>query len=202
MSCDYVSQHNCIPLFDHRAEIGFVYLIRILSWGTVVRTRIVVVYLSLACSTGSAIAANWKEDSRVDRTSGKTIIQMATVGDGTIRQFRRAVTSKLVLACTHPDGGGANRLSAFLLFSEPVAIDDVRLRYRYDNDPVRVKIAAASRRGDYLSLSDTSRGDDFLEKLKKSSELRIEANLPWAGSLLLQFDVGDADAVIKTMHCK
>jgi hypothetical protein len=67
---------------------------------------------------------------------------------------------------------------------------------------VRIKIAAASRRGDYLSLSDTSRGDDFLEKLKKSSELRIEANLPWAGSLLLQFDVGDADAVIKTMHCK
>jgi hypothetical protein len=127
---------------------------------------------------------------------------MTTVGDGTIRQFQRAVTSKLVLACTHPDGGGADRLSAYLLFSEPVAIDGVRLRYRYDNDPVRIKIAAASRRGDYLSLSDTSRGDDFLQKLKKSSELRIEANLPWAGSVLLRFDIGDADSVIKVMPCK
>jgi hypothetical protein len=67
---------------------------------------------------------------------------------------------------------------------------------------VRVQIAAASRRGDHLSVSDTSRGDDFFQKLKKSSELRIEANLPWAGSLLLQFDIGDADAVIKAMPCK
>lgn len=163
---------------------------------------IVVVYLSIARSIGGVIAANWKDDSRVDRTSGKKVAQMSTVGNGAIRQFQRAVTSKLVLACAHPAGGGADRLSAYLAFSEPVAIDDVRLRYRYDNDTVRTKIAATSRRGDYLSVSDTSRGDNFLQNLKKSSELRIEANLPWAGSLLLQFDIGDAEIVIKTMPCK
>jgi hypothetical protein len=158
--------------------------------------------LGFVCGIGGAIAGSWNDDSRVDRASGKKTIQMSTVGNGAVRQFQRAVTSKLMLACTHPDGGGTDRLSAYLVFSEPVAAEDVRLRYRYDNDPVRVQIAAASRRGDYLSVSDTFRGDDFFQKLKKSSELRIEANLPWAGSLLLQFDIGDADAVIKAMPCK
>jgi hypothetical protein len=37
---------------------------------------------------------------------------------------------------------------------------------------------------------------------KDDSLIDREANLPWAGSLLLQFDVGDADAIIKAMPCK
>jgi hypothetical protein len=37
---------------------------------------------------------------------------------------------------------------------------------------------------------------------KDDGRIDREANLPWAGSLLLQFDVGDADAIIKAMPCK
>jgi hypothetical protein len=128
--------------------MGLVYRFRALSLRVGVRVLIVVVRLFLVC--GGAIAANWNDDSRIDRASGKKTIQMSTVGNGAVRQFQRAVTSKLMLACTHPDGGGTDRLSAYLVFSEPVTTDDVRLRYRYDNHPVRVQIAAASRRGDHL----------------------------------------------------
>ena len=37
---------------------------------------------------------------------------------------------------------------------------------------------------------------------KDDSRIDREANLAWAGSLLLQFDVGDADAIIRAMPCK
>jgi hypothetical protein len=167
-----------------------------------VRWHISFVALLLLSSTVSAHTGNWRDDGPIDRLSGKKIIQMSTTGHGSVRQFGHTVTSKLTLACAHPDDGSAAYLSAYLVFSEPVAISDVRARYRFDDGNVQVHTIGVSQRGNYFSVWDTNLGDSFFQNLKISSKLKIEVSLPWAGDPLIQFDVAGADRAINLLPCK
>jgi hypothetical protein len=171
-----------------------------ISRARTVMNRIVITCLFLI-RAAIANAENWTEKSSTDRLTGKRIVEMRTDGHGLIQQFGRTVTSQLVLACTHPDDGSADYLSVKLFFSERVAIDKTRGRYRFDSGPVRDVNIFPDHRGIYFVLS-ASMTKWFIQQLRTSSKLRIEVNLPWAGDPLIEFDIAGAGAAMDRVPCR
>jgi hypothetical protein len=168
----------------------------------IMKNRIITACLLLLTGMAVANAANWTEKISTDRLTGKKIVEMRTDGRGPIQQFGRPITFQLVLGCTHPDDGTADYLSAEIFFSETVTHSQTRARYRFDSGPVRdTNVFPTSARGNYLWLS-ANFTNWFFPELRKSSKLRIEINLPWAGDPLIEFDTAGAGTAIDRIPCR
>lgn len=145
----------------------------------------------------SAAAAEWKEVAAVDRLTGQKTIVMANAALNSARQFGRKVSAKLVLQCMinrqkvkHP--------RAAIIFSERVASETVRTKYRIDNDPIqRNKLASVENDGTALTLDWA----EFMSRLPSSSILRIEFSLPSAGDALIEFDTTGASEAFSRIRC-
>ena len=160
------------------------------AWST---SLIGLVFLTGVC----AASAEWKEEVTVDRLTGKRTTTMTNAALNSARQFSRKVSATLVLRCVETPGR-TKHPSAEIIFSERVATDAVRAKYRLDNDPIqRNKMASVQNDGAALGLGWT----EFISRLPSSSILRIEFSLPWAGDALIEFDMSGASEAFSRIPC-
>ncbi len=148
---------------------------------------------------GGPIAASgeWNEAVTVDRVTGQKTIMMTNAALNAARQFGRKVSAKLVLQCVE-DRMKVKHARAAIVFSERVASDTVRTKYRIDNDAIqRNKLASVENDGVAIALDWA----EFMARLPSSSILRIEFNLPSAGDALLEFDTTGASEAFSHIQC-
>ncbi len=151
------------------------------------------VFLTGVC----AASAEWKEAVTVDGLTGKQSTTMTNAALNSARQFGRKVSAKLVLRCVETPGRPKTP-NAAIIFSERVATDPVRTKYRLDNDLIqRNKMASVQNDGAGLGLGWA----EFMSRLPSSSILRIEFNLPWAGDALIEFDMSGASEAFSRIQC-
>jgi hypothetical protein len=145
----------------------------------------------------SAASAEWTEAATVDRSTGQRTIVMTNAALNSASQFGRKVSAKLTLQCI--EGRGKVKLPrAAIIFSERVASETVRTKYRIDNDPIqRNKLASVENDGTTLALTWT----EFISRLPSSSILQIEFNLPSAGDSLIEFDTTGASEAFSRIQC-
>jgi len=139
----------------------------------------------------------WKEDVTVDRLTGQRTAIVSNAALNSARQFSRKVSATLVLRCIE-SAGRAKQPTAAIVFSERVATDAVRTKYRIDNDQIqRNKMAPVQDDGFALGLGWA----EFMSRLPSSSILRIEFSLPWAGAALIEFDTAGANEAFRRIPC-
>jgi hypothetical protein len=145
----------------------------------------------------SPALADWAEAVTVDRMTGQRTIVMTNAALNSARQFGRKVSAKLVLQCSET----RERVRiprAAIIFSERVASETVRTKYRIDNDVVqRNKLASVENDGRTLALGWA----EFMARLPSSSILRIEFSLPSAGDALIEFDTTGASEAFSRIQC-
>ena len=86
-------------------------------------------------------------------------------------------------------------------FSETVAIGERSVRWRVDAKPVRHQLREFYSDGTVFLLHQ---GHDFaptLADLRDGRVMRVEAKLPWAGNVLLEFDVAGGAAAFAKIPC-
>jgi len=148
---------------------------------------------------GSPIAASgeWNEAVTVDRLTGQKTIMMTNAALNAARQFGRKVSAKLVLQCVE-SRTKVKQPRAAIVFSERVASETVRTKYRIDNDAIqRNKLASVENDGVAIALDWA----EFMSRLPSSSILRIEFSLPSAGDALLEFDTTGASEAFSRIQC-
>ncbi len=145
----------------------------------------------------SAASGEWKEAGTVDRLTGQKTKMMTNAALNSTRQFGRKVSAKLVLQCIE-NREKMKHPHAAIVFSERVASEAVRTKYRIDNDTIqRNKLASVENDGVALALSWTK----FMSRLQSSSILRIEFSLPSAGDALIEFDTTGASEAFSRIQC-
>lgn len=145
----------------------------------------------------SGASGEWIETAAVDRVTGQKTITMTNAALNSTRQFGRKVSAKLVLQCIE-DRTKTKRPRAAIIFSERVASETVRTKYRIDNDAIqRNKLAPVENDGAVLALD----WPEFMSRLQSSSILRIEFSLPSAGDALIEFDTTGASNAFSRVQC-
>jgi hypothetical protein len=145
----------------------------------------------------SPASAEWTEAVTVDRLTGQRTIELTNAALNSARQFGRKVSAKLVVKCVE-NREKVKLPSAVIIFSERVASEMVRTKYRIDNELVqRNKRAPVENDGTTLALSWA----EFMSRLPSSSILRIEFSLPSAGDALLEFDTTGASEAFSRIQC-
>ncbi|HXX09080.1 MAG TPA: hypothetical protein VEJ43_13540 [Pseudolabrys sp.] len=144
-----------------------------------------------------AASGEWKEDVKVDRSTGERTAVMTNAALNSVQQFSRKVSATLLLRCTET-AGRTKQPTAAIIFSERVGMGAVRTKYRIDNDQIqRNKMASVQDDGFALGLGWT----EFMSRLPSSSILRIEFSLPWAGAALIEFDTTGANEAFRRIPC-
>lgn len=145
----------------------------------------------------SVAFAKWKEEVKLGGPTGQKTVVMTNAALNSASQFGRKVSATLVIRCRESADRVA-RPHAAIVFSERVAMDAVRTKYRIDNDPVRRnKIASLQDDGFALGLGWT----EFMNRLPSSSILQIEFDLPWAGHAWIGFDTTGATEAFRQIRC-
>jgi hypothetical protein len=121
---------------------------------------------------------------------------MSSIGHGAIHQFGHPVTSQLIIRCAHPADGRTPYLSVDLLFSERVAVGDVKARLVFDKGPIHERTFGAFDSGNQFAPTVE------VEELKETKKLRIEVRRPWAGPPIIEFDTTGAFDPLNRMPCK
>ena len=145
----------------------------------------------------SAASAEWTETVKVDRLTNQRTIVMTNAALNSARQFGRKVSVKLILQCIE-NREKAKGPQAAIVFSERVASETVKTKYRIDNDPIqRNKLASVENDGTTLALGWA----EFMSRLPSSSILRIEFSLPSAGDTLIDFETTGANEAFRRIQC-
>jgi len=145
----------------------------------------------------SAASGEWMEAATVDRSTGQKKITMTNAALNSARQYGRKVSAKLVLDCIE-NREKTKVPRAAIIFSEPIASENVMTKYRIDNDPVRRnKSASIENDGATLALG----WPEFMARLPSSSILQIEFSLPSAGTTLIEFDTTGAREAFNRIQC-
>jgi hypothetical protein len=144
-----------------------------------------------------AANATWKESSFTDALTKEKHPFMSSIGHGAIHQFGHSVTSQLIIRCVHPRDGSSPFLIVDLLFSEKVAVGDVKARLLFDAGRVRELEIGAYDNGNQFSVLFPG-----LDELKTSKKLRTQVSLPWAGDPVIEFDTTGALDALNRMPCK
>jgi hypothetical protein len=147
--------------------------------------------------TLSSASGEWKEAVTVDRSTRQKTVMMTNAALNSTHQFGRKVSATLVLQCVE-NRPKVKQARAAIIFSERVASENVRTKYRIDNDPVqRNKSAPVENDGATLVLGWA----EFMSRLPSSSILRIEFSLPSAGDALIEFDTSGATGAFSRIQC-
>jgi hypothetical protein len=147
-----------------------------------------------------ANASSWRERSSRDSLTGERRAAVFAAALQSFSKSGRPVAAQLVVSCVHPPNTqNEDYIAAFLHFSEPVTFLNVSARYRIDDNPVEETTMGSSREGRYVSLS--SSGDEFIDKLKRSSKFRIEISLQDAKPVLLEFNTAGAEKAVDRISC-
>jgi hypothetical protein len=148
--------------------------------------------------------ATWKANSITDPLTKEKHPSMSSAGQGAIRQFKRTVSSQLIIHCAYPPEEGVPYLSVDLWFSERVLVGRVKARFRFDTGPVHEREIGAGSGNQFPLLvglgSDESKTS--FHEFKTSKKLRTQVKLPWAGDTVIEFDTGGASEALNTMPCK
>jgi len=122
------------------------------------------------------------------------------------QQSGQPVQAWLVVMCsdTYAGDGSARKfkqLGAHLQFSERVAIADRMIRWRIDENKVVQKKERFWNDGKtfYLMGPGTS---EVVPQLRKAKAMKVEADLPWAGKVILTFDATGASEAFAKIPCR
>jgi hypothetical protein len=160
---------------------------------------------TLILALGSQAAnATWKANSVTDPLTKEKRPSRSSAGQGAIRQFKRIVSSQLIIHCTYPPEQGVPHLSVDLWFSERVLVGPVKARFRFDTGPVHEREIGAGSGNQFPLLvgmgSDESKTS--FKEFKTSKKLRTQVKLPWAGDTVIEFDTSGASEALSKIPCE
>jgi hypothetical protein len=89
-----------------------------------------------------------------------------------------------------------------LLFSETVASGERWIRWRVDQHPVSQSRMPFYDDGKTYFLTLPSGRDTLVPQLRNAKSMKVEADLPWAGSVLIEFDVPGGAAAFAKIPCR
>jgi hypothetical protein len=151
-----------------------------------------------------AANATWKANSITDPLTKEKRPYMSSAGHGAIRQFGHTVSSQVIIHCAYPPEQGIPFPSVDLLFSENVAVGDVKARFRFDTGLVHEREMEALGGNQFrllVGLGLVEYQSEF-EEFKTSKKLRAQVSLPWAGDTVIEFDTSGASEALDKMPCE
>jgi len=167
-------------------------------------THIFAVLIAIATAGEPAYAA-WKDASYTDPLTKKKISMQSLDAMAPIHQSSHAVKVALHLRCDNDSNRekSANRdhYSVALVFSERVATEDVPIRYSFDGSPLVEHRFGTDDQGTTILLSPSAEDTDVSDRLKTASTLRLQASLPSAGTLVMEFAIDGAAAAFQKIPC-
>jgi hypothetical protein len=158
---------------------------------------ILILAFALVCATHSVAA--WNERVSRDHLTGAKIVRLENSALSPISHHGRMIVPKLVIQCIAPSEGAAY-LGAFIDFGEQVAIEDTKIKYRFDDGAVQNETAGVSRRGDYFQMPGYGPDQTFIKQVRNSSRLRVELPLP-AETMFLEFSTKDSAEAVQKARC-
>lgn len=151
--------------------------------------------------------AAWIDASETDRLTSKKIAMQSLAPKNGFKQSGRDVRTRLVVICDNPyndpkqfpDG---DYYSSFLQFSERIGVIQIPLRYVFDDREPIAGTYELKARGTGVHLTTPPYQDEFIAALVRSARLRVELDLPWAKSPILEFDVRGARDALRRIPCR
>jgi|ERR1035437_5734533 hypothetical protein len=175
--------------------------------GTLGDRQIFAALAILAVSAGYS-TAEWQVKKSTDALDPtKTSTYAISESKQPIRQFERDVQIGLIVSCQNTMGPrpayrDVNRLVAILRFTETVATGERWIRWRIDEHEVAKRKTIFRDDGKVFYLSTTLGRDEVTEQLRDAKIMRVEADLPWAGNAVLEFDVSGGPATFGQIPCE
>jgi hypothetical protein len=122
-----------------------------------------------------------------------------------LEQFGRKVGVNLVVSCgntyvTSPSIRESRGLGVRLDFSEAVSIGSRRIRWRVDENKVDFRTTDFYADGTVAFLFPVEKYD-LAAQMRGGKIMKIEADLPWAGTALLEFDIQGASEAFAQVPC-
>lgn len=180
--------------------------------GTSSHRRILAALVILVASVRYS-TAEWQVIKSVDALdTASTSTYAVNYSKQPIQQFGHDVRVALFVSCAKlPELGPSyshrdiKRLITTLNFTETVAIGERMIRWRIDENQVDYRTDQFYRDGKsyYLSrLIDLGHDKILMEQLRNAKIMRVEADLPWAGKVIIEFDVSGGAAAFKQIPCE
>jgi hypothetical protein len=144
------------------------------------------------------LPGGWKVFTFTDRLDATKKTITARSSALPFAQGNGFVSTIVEVSCYKPDPlfKEQPRLTAWLNFSSTVAVGERMVRWRVDQKKLHYHKTQFYSDGKAFAL-DVSDGETIAD-LRKGNTLKVEADLPWAGNVLLEFDIsGAADAFAK-----
>ncbi len=153
-------------------------------------------------------ASPWKISTEKDQLSDQTSRFAVTTPKSSPARQGKSVTAALVIRCVAVFLNKPTEPEIMVVFTSlgwMWHIRSLHIRYRFDEGPVRdYKLKAAGRGAPRAIVLPKFSDQDPVADLVAAKRLRVEAELPGAGTTLLDFDVagaGAADAV-RAIACR
>jgi hypothetical protein len=125
-----------------------------------------------------------------------------------IQQFGRNVKVDLMLRCDNLYQDREKYKSddfyqAFLFFSERISIGHVFVRYMFDGrEPPEREHSEVGENGRIIFFfAMKTETNNFIDRLKRSSKLRVQLDLPWAGQHVIEFNTAGAPRAFDHVPC-
>jgi hypothetical protein len=157
-------------------------------------------FLTIHAPSGAEEIGPWKIVAITDRLDGTKKFYAETASSAPVLQFGRSVSAYLSISCINLEGY-PRRLGALIYFSEPVGLGETRLRYRIDSDPVNAIKDDFGNGGRTFNLFTWFEHDELMERLSSAKTMKAEIDLPWAGDVILKFDVSSAELAFGRIPC-
>ncbi len=162
--------------------------------------RLLLHSVSITLIATMPVSAAWKDAPEKDQLTGKIVAMQELAASAPVHQFGRSVGVRLIIRCDNNYNDrekfkSEDYYAVFLLFSQQVGIGDVLVRYSFDGGTPTSRTFSLQGRGRAIFLSPFAETHDFEQSLRTASKLRLQADLPWAGTPVFEFDTrGAADA--------
>jgi hypothetical protein len=154
--------------------------------------------IAAAVTFDAAFAGGWQLKTTTDNLDSTKQSEAVYSEAKPFQQNGSPVRSFLSVYCFKSEK--RPELTAALQFSSAVAIGKAQFRWRVDEKAIWSKNLLID--GTFLLLSGTMEKDgSMIDSLRDAQMMRVEANLPWAGVVLLDFDVSGAAEAFAKLPC-
>lgn len=166
-----------------------------------------IAFLIVASLAPASAFAQWRVETSTDRLDPKNRWTYAiTKSKQAFQQFGHDVQTSLIIACRDAitgDGSASNfkQLGAEFRFSETVATGERFIRWRVDEHKVAQRKTQFYDDGKTYYIYSYMGRDELPGQLKNAKIMRVDADLPWAGKVLLEFDVSGSAAAFAKIPC-
>ena len=163
-----------------------------------------VLAVGLAAITHAAAQSAWTIHKRPDPLESKNVESYATV-DAPERplQFGKPLRTWLMARCVEQWGPADAWIAISFNFSTPVAISEIKARWRVDDLPIQEAFIVPKAGGRLFEIYEMLEPHKVIGQLKaRAKTLKAELILPWAGAVPLTFSVAGSKSAFSQVHCK